>query len=209
MKQFPGIVAAARDRHLRDKSGTVRADRLRDLLERSLRRLGGVADTKDFWPLVLRKSDTVAIKVNCLAGTRLSTTPQLVAALVASLERSGVPPEQIIVWDRTSRELKSAGFTINRRGPGVRCFGTDEPALGYERTISFSGEVGSCLSRILTRISSVLINVGVVKDHDLAGVSIGMTNLYGIIHNPNKYHDALCDPLQEILCHGNGVRDHQ
>ena len=35
---------------------------------------------------------------------------------------------------------------------------------------------------------------GVVKDHDLAGVSAGLKNWYGVIHNPNKYHDSCCDP---------------
>ena len=33
------------------------------------------------------------------------------------------------------------------------------------------------------------INVPVLKDHDPAGVSIGLKNFYGAIHNPNKYHD--------------------
>jgi uncharacterized protein (DUF362 family) len=36
--------------------------------------------------------------------------------------------------------------------------------------------------------------VPVLKDHDLSGVSLGMKNFYGAIHNPNKYHDYNCDP---------------
>jgi uncharacterized protein (DUF362 family) len=34
----------------------------------------------------------------------------------------------------------------------------------------------------------------VLKDHDLAGVSLSLKNFYGAIHNPNKYHDNNCDP---------------
>jgi uncharacterized protein (DUF362 family) len=34
----------------------------------------------------------------------------------------------------------------------------------------------------------------VLKDHDLSGVSLSLKNLYGAIHNPNKYHDNNCDP---------------
>jgi uncharacterized protein (DUF362 family) len=29
----------------------------------------------------------------------------------------------------------------------------------------------------------------------LAGVSAGMKNLFGLIHNPNRYHDDNCDPF--------------
>jgi uncharacterized protein (DUF362 family) len=48
---------------------------------------------------------------------------------------------------------------------------------------------------MLTREFTALINVGVLKDHDLAGVSVGMKNWYGVIHNPNKYHDDGCAPF--------------
>jgi uncharacterized protein (DUF362 family) len=206
MKDFPGTVAVACDKQVRDPGGVVRADRLLALLNSACCRLAGVKDVKEFWPLLLRPDDVVGVKVNCLAGRRLSTTVALVEALVRSLGRGGVRSENIIVWDRTGRELAAAGFTLRTRGTGWRCFGTDQ-AGGYERSISFSGEVGSCLSRILTRHVTVLINVGVLKDHDLAGVSIGMKNLYGIIHNPNKYHDKVCDPYVADVANLRVVRE--
>jgi uncharacterized protein (DUF362 family) len=54
--------------------------------------------------------------------------------------------------------------------------------------------VGSRLSKILTRYTNVLINIPVLKDHDGAGVTIALKNMYGVIHNPNKYHPNGCDP---------------
>ena len=33
-----------------------------------------------------------------------------------------------------------------------------------------------------------------LKDHDGAGVTIALKNMYGAIHNPNKYHPNGCDP---------------
>ena len=33
-----------------------------------------------------------------------------------------------------------------------------------------------------------------LKDHDGAGVSIALKNMYGVIHNPNKYHPNGCNP---------------
>jgi len=188
---FPGKVVAARDAKLRGADGAVRPPRLADLLAKALRRLGEAGDTRAFWSRIVKPGAKVGLKVNCLAGARLSTTPQLVRAVVASLAEAGVPAGDIVVWDRTARELKAAGLTSQATGAG--CRGTDE-AGGYETAIASSGEVGSCLARILTRDIGVLINIGVLKDHDLSGVSIGMKNLYGVIHNPNKYHDNACDP---------------
>jgi len=40
----------------------------------------------------------------------------------------------------------------------------------------------------------VLINLPVLKDHDGAGVTLALKNMYGTIHNPNKYHPNGCDP---------------
>ena len=75
---------------------------------------------------------------------------------------------------------------------GVQCFGTDR--VDYEQDLAAYGSVGSRLSRILTQRCNVLINVPVLKDHDGAGVTIAMKNMYGVIHNPNKYHPNGCNP---------------
>ncbi len=186
-----GKVVVARDAQLRDARGNLIQKRVNDLLGRALRRLSGT-DERKFWSSLISTSDTVGLKVNCLAGRRLSTSVEVVKAIIASLERSGFDPAKILVWDRSDRELLAAGFPLHYSGSPWRCFGTDR--VGYERRISLSGQVGSCLSRILTRTCTVLISVGVMKDHDLAGISAGLKNLFGLIHNPNKYHDNTCDP---------------
>ena len=77
-------------------------------------------------------------------------------------------------------------------GNRVQCYGTDR--VGYEEDLVAYGSVGSRLSKILTQRSNVLINVPVLKDHDGAGVTIALKNMYGVIHNPNKYHPNGCDP---------------
>jgi uncharacterized protein (DUF362 family) len=77
-------------------------------------------------------------------------------------------------------------------GERVQCYGTDR--VGYEENLAAWGSVGSCLSKILTQRSGVLINVPVLKDHDGAGVTIALKNMYGVIHNPNKYHPDGCNP---------------
>ncbi len=149
----------------------------------------------DPWHRLFGPDDVVALKLNGLAAPHLSPRRELVDAIVAGLESAGVPPEQIILFERTSWELERCGYPLQVGPDAVRAYGTD--ALrggGYSRNLAVFGEVGSFLSRVVSEYATALINVGVLKDHDLAGVSAGMKNLYGLIHNPNRYHDHTCDP---------------
>ena len=43
---------------------------------------------------------------------------------------------------------------------------------------------------------------GSVGTASRAGVTLGMKNFYGAIHNPNKYHDHGCDPyVVDVVAH--------
>jgi uncharacterized protein (DUF362 family) len=151
----------------------------------------GLASGRAAAAALFRPNDTVGIKVNSLGGPRLSPRTELVDAFAALLREVGIPPARIIVFDRSSRELRRAGYTIRRAGAPYLCYGIDND---YDREPSTSGEIGSCFARLVSTTCSALVSFGVVKDHDLAGVSAGLKNLYGLIHNPNKYHDHNCDP---------------
>jgi uncharacterized protein (DUF362 family) len=140
---------------------------------------------------LFRPEDTVGIKVNCLAGRNLSPRVELVEALVDLIAGAGVDRRRIIVFERSSRELRGAGFTLSVSGPPYRCVGTDN---AYDPQPSDSGSIGSCFAHLVSTECTALVSFGVVKDHDLSGVSAGMKNWYGVIHNPNKYHDNGCDP---------------
>ena len=144
------------------------------------------------WSRVVRPGERVAIKVNTLGGRGLSSNVELVDAICERLQGAGIRAQDIVIFDRDSAELERAGFRIRTGGGQVQCFGTDR--VGLEEDLSEFGEVGSRISRILTRQCDVLVNVPVLKDHDGAGVSIALKNMYGVIHNPNKYHPNGCDP---------------
>jgi len=134
----------------------------------------------------------VGVKVNTLGGRGLASNLQLVEAICERLQEAGIKASDIVVWDRDSDELERAGFHLSMGGSGVQCFGTDR--VDYEQELVSHGSVGSRLSRILTQRCNVLINVPVLKDHDGAGVTIALKNMYGVIHNPNKYHPNGCNP---------------
>ncbi len=173
-----------------------------DALDRSVCQLTGRAAARDAWGELFKPSDRVGIKINTLAGPQLSSRRGIVEAIVEGVRKAGVRDENIVIWDRFDRELQACGYKLNYTG-GVRCFGTDSlRGSGYEEEISMLPHMGSCFSKILTRFCTALVDVPIMKDHDLAGVSGAMKNLYGVIHNPNKYHLNNCDPyVAELSTH--------
>ena len=193
----PGLVAIAKDDTLTPKSATV--DAVLDLLDRGVEGLFG-GPSRDVWSTLIRPDDVVGIKVNGLAGHGMSTRPVVVEAIVRRLREAGVPDTRIIIWDRLSRDLKSAGFPISVRGTEVQCFGNEK--AGYENQLTLHRSVASLLARTLTRHCSVVINVPVLKDHNICGVTLAMKNFFGAIHNPNKYHLTAGDPyIADLYSH--------
>jgi uncharacterized protein (DUF362 family) len=194
-------VVIARDEELTSGRADEHRELLRKLLDGSMQRLTDAQNATAAWRDLFSPNDRVGIKVNTLG---LSTQPAVVDAVVAGLRRAGVKSENIVVWDRFDVELAQAGFELNKSGRGVRCRGTDarQYGSGYQKTIESSGRIGSCFSRIAAEEVDTLISVPVLKDHNLAGVSLGMKNFFGAIHNPNKYHDNNCDPfVVDVVSH--------
>ncbi len=194
-------VAVAEGADAVDGGGKPNRMKVARLLNEAVAAAAGKSDSNSAWKELFDPSDVVGIKVNCLAGRGLSSHPELVAAIVDGLAGAGVSKQNIIVWDRAEHELAAAGIT-QASVSGAKVLATDSHGVGYEREIEFSGEIGSCFSRIITRMCTSIVNVPVLKDHDLSGVSLGMKNFYGAIHNPNKYHDNNCDPfIADINAH--------
>ncbi|HPO10372.1 MAG TPA: DUF362 domain-containing protein, partial [bacterium] len=166
------------------------------LLSQAVCTLVDEKDPSSAWKKIFSPEDVVGIKINTLGGKGISNRPETVQAVCEALQEAGIPPQQIIVWDRLSQELQRAGFEIVTEGDRPRCYGSD--VLGdraYRHRTETSGSIGSCFSNILSKQCTALINMGVLKDHDLSGISIAMKNLFGVIHNPNRYHfDIYKDP---------------
>lgn len=162
----------------------------------ALSKTGNAADLlSDLFP----SNTKIGIKVNALAGLRMSSSIPLVYALADILNQSGHSKEDIVIWDRKERELKKAGYKLNTSGSGYRCFATDTRGAGYSRELYNSKSIGSLVSNIQANMTDATINFPVLKDHSLAGLSGCLKNYYGVIHNPNKYHENLCDPYQADL----------
>jgi len=133
----------------------------------------------------------IGIKPNCVAGIRMSSSSVLCEAIIELLKLADTREEEIIIWERSERELKNAGYPINRSNKGVRVIGNDSPGSGYTYDFSTYGEVNSLVTKVLTDMVDYHINFPILKDH----------SFYGAVHNPNKYHDNNCDPYAaDIYC---------
>ena len=185
-------VVIAHDAMLRGVGTTVDSHRMLGLLDRAMQALFDRDNPIETWKKLVRPGETVGLKVNALGGRGFSSNLQLVEAICERLQDAGVRANDIVVWDRDSDELEHAGFHVSTGGNRLQCFGTDR--VDYEQELVTHGSVGSRLSKILTQRCNVLINVPVLKDHDGAGVSIALKNMYGVIHTPNKYHPNGCNP---------------
>lgn len=181
-------------RHPELQAGRTSVPALAQVLRRALAAAAGTKSAVAALKGWFTADDVVGIKLNCLAGKPLSPRPALCDELVRLFGECRISPERIIFFERSERDLRHGGFTVRHRG-GPLYLGHDSPGAGYERDVEISGQVGSLLSRILTRRITALISLGVVKDHNLAGVGGAMKNFFGLIHNPNKYHDDNCDPF--------------
>jgi len=180
----------SRDPNLRSTPTSLDSSRLLNCLDRALQALHDCDSPVEAWRKVVRPGEVVGLKVNCLAGRGNCTRPELVNAICERLQQSGI--KEIVIWDRLNSDLESARFKIVERGSGIRCFGND--TLGFEDELATFGSVGSLLSRTLTQVCDAVINLPVLKDHGIAGVTIALKSMFGAIHNPNKYHMNVCNP---------------
>lgn len=188
----PSRLVIARDSMLRGSGSGINSDRLHSLLDRAMQSFFDRDTPVEAWRQLVKPGEVIGLKVNCLAGRGASSSVLLVEAICERLQQAGIAAENIIVWDRLNSDLESAGFRIATAGRRIRCLGNDD--AGYEDDLAIYGSVGSRVAKTLTRSCDAVINLPVLKDHGIAGVTVALKNLFGAIHNPNKYHSSAGDP---------------
>lgn len=174
--------------------GGIDLDILHQMIETGFNAISESNDYGDYLQSIFSSGDVIGLKVNGLAGPGMSTRAEVVNTVSNLLDEAGRPRKKHLIWDRFDRELSALGFALNTRGSGPLCFGTDHRGIGYSSSLVAKGKVGGLLSRILVDYCDALINIPILKDHGIAGITCALKNHYGSIHNPNKYHDNACDP---------------
>ncbi len=190
-------------------SGKVDKILLSRMIERGIGKLTSESNSSDALKHYFSPTDQIGLKVNCLGGEMASTHPEVALVVADLLKGMGSKSRNIMIWDRSSVELEEIGFPLNTKGDGYLCLGTDTPEIGYSDDLIEYKNIGSLLSQVMGKLTNVQVNLPVLKDHGLSGVTCSLKNYYGAIHNPNKYHENGCDPYIADLNAVPQIREQQ
>ena len=187
-------------------SGAVAAERkvntqsVKKMLQKGMLSLTG---SENPWSKFIIPGDTVGLKINTLGRPMLFTHHELIQAVSEDLLAYGIKENNIIVWDRFERHMQDCKFTFNRDKEGIRCYGTEaleksqnrfDPEISYKSDFDNPDKRGdggniSQLSRIFTEECDKIINMAILKDHGLSGVTLCLKNLaYGVCDNNGRFH---------------------
>jgi uncharacterized protein (DUF362 family) len=138
---FPGRVAVVKNsRSVKDN--TIVGQEVHDMIARSMLELTGEKKLKKAWRKFVSPGDRIGLKINPVAGKSLTTSHEVVRAIIAQLEASGIDRSNLTIWDRREFELTDAGFTPENY-PGIRIVGTeqmDKEGLYYGKDGKLYGE---------------------------------------------------------------------
>jgi len=208
--KFQTRVVVVKNRAIWDSQGQINILEAKKSLNVALRHLFGVDSYKEALKQIITPQDKVGLKVNAYLGEKDNAThPGLVDALSDFLTEVGVPVNNIIVWDRAQNELEEVGFKINQATTGRRCLATvthrierkSQPLVGFDDTVINVGNTTTRLTNILTKVTTVTINMPVLRTHKFpanTGVNAALQNMYHAIElteaNMGELYKNECDP---------------
>jgi uncharacterized protein (DUF362 family) len=192
-------VVVAHDVALHSSGGQLDEKRVQALLDCAMASYTGRDKPIEAWKRIVPVGKVIGLKVNGLGGRGISTHFALVMAVCERLQQAGVKPGEIIVWDRSARDLQACGLTINTDPSRIRVFGND--VSGFEEQQEAWGVARIKLSKILSRECAMVIGLPILKDHGGAGITFSMKNMYGVIDHPQTLHGNNCNPgVADLNC---------
>lgn len=163
-------------------------EKIQAMVDDAITNLTGKATVTAAWLSLVSTNDTVGIKVYSAPGPNSGTRPAVAAAIVQDLIAAGLPPGQIIVWDKRDVDLRLAGYHEFERLYHVRVMGSIE--AGYDvKTYYEAALLGpmnwtdvefnqkgpgmgrkSYVSRLVSQQVTKIINLTPMMHHNAAGV---------------------------------------
>jgi len=164
------------------------------MFRKGLEVLTGSSLAEDGLRQIFHPAENIGLKISTIGRRAISTYPETAVTLGLWLAKTFGREDKIIIWDRTNEELKDAGYKLSRSAGSLKILGTDTPGIGYGPEPVVNRSVASLFSKIQAELIEASISLALLKDHGLAGITGGLKNYFGAIHNPNKYHDSNCNP---------------
>jgi hypothetical protein len=124
---FPGRVVEARHPCAVDEGHRINADAVAQMMDQGMRALTGADDALSAWRRFFEPSDVIGIKVNPVGhasqdgqgGARRQVSSisslEVLREVVSQLKAIGVPPRNIIVFERYARAFRDVGYEAEMR----------------------------------------------------------------------------------------------
>ena len=190
------------------RSGQYQREPVRDMMRKAMMELTGAPSWQDAWRLFFEPGDVVGIKVNPVGRPYLISAPEVFQEIVAGLEVAGIKRQDIVAYDRYRDEFLSGGFqkwlpegvrwssaTSTNDGLQLDMAGYDPDHYVEMALVSAKANPAdphhrrSYLARFITKEVNKLVNLGVLKHHQSAGVTIALKNLsHGLVNNVARSH---------------------
>jgi uncharacterized protein (DUF362 family) len=192
-------VVIARDATLHGESPQPDEQKVLNLLDRAITAYTGHAKPIEAWKSIAPMDKVIGLKVNGLGSKGIATHPALIMAVAERLQQAGVKPGSILIFDQNAMFLAACGMTVNHDPSRVRCYPSD--AAGFEDEESSWGVAHIRLTKILSRECATVINMPILKDHQMAGVTFALKNMYGVVDKPFTLHGGHCNPaVADLNC---------
>ena len=208
---YPGRVIAV---HHPDsiESGAYQTEPVEQMIDRGMCELTGVHDAVDAWRRFFEPGDVVGIKLNPVGMPHVISAPEVLHPIVRALEQVGIPPRDIVAYDRYGEQFQRAGF-VEWLPDGVR-WTSGSPTMpgiqldmgGYDRDIymemplvhpDYASDYDlsdphvrrSYVAKFLSKEVNKVINLCVMKHHQSAGVTLALKNMsHGLVNNVSRSH---------------------
>lgn len=157
---------------------------LRRALDRLVMSLCDAESPDRAWQAILGDARRIALKFNSVQSELVRTNDGMAEVLVEQLRSAGYPAEQISLIEVSSHVRDRHGTAVVRTawGSSIEVGGQSEQLASY-----------------LTEADAV-INVPLLKTHQIAGMSCCMSNLcYAVIRRPARYHAGRCTPFMSQI----------
>jgi len=163
------------------------AEAAKEAVDKAVKTLAGELDLAKAWGRFVNRDDRVGIKINVLGGRLSATMKEVVDPIVEGVKLAGVPEENIMIFDQFGGNMRGARYAWQDRPGKLRVLNHEVFGFEEEYTRAEGGGKGK-LAKTLTWCTAV-INVPILKDHDLAGITCAMKNMvFGCVERPPMMH---------------------
>ena len=189
-------------------SGQYQAEPVRQMIAKGMMELTGAPSPAEAWRAFFGPGDVVGIKLNPVGQPYVISAPEVLREIIEGLKQAGVKPRDIVAYDRFRREFLSAGFdkwlpegvrwTAGSERGGLFQLDMDgyDPDHYMEMALVLPGadprnphHRRSYVAKFLTKEVNKMVNLGVLKHHQSAGVTLALKNMsHGLVNNVSRSH---------------------